>query len=141
ARERKELRIVSDQIGAPTSAPLIAETVAGFLAGGREAFTARARKAQGLVHFAAAGEASWHDFATAIVDGLRARGIPLAVEPITPIPTEAYPTRAMRPRNSRLDCGRIHEVFGVTPPRWQDVLDRELDVLAAELAAEYHAKA
>src|SRR4051812_48777719 len=110
ARERKELKIVADQIGAPTPAPVIAETVVGLLSGGREAFAARAREARGLVHFAAGGEPSWHGFATAIIEGLRARGVPLAVEQVTPIPTEAFPTRATRPRNSRLDLSRIRQV-------------------------------
>lgn len=141
ARERKELRIVADQVGAPTPALVIAQTVAGLLSGGREAFAARAREAQGLVHFAAGGETSWHGFATAIVEGLRARGVPLAVEQVTPIPTEAYPTRATRPRNSRLDLSRIRQVFGVSPPHWRDALDRELDALKVDLAAELQPKA
>jgi dTDP-4-dehydrorhamnose reductase len=141
ARERKELKIVADQIGAPTPAPVIAETVVGLVSGGREAFAARARDAQGLVHFAAGGETSWHGFATAIVEGLRARGVPLAVEQVIPIPTEAYPTRAIRPRNSRLDLSRIREVFGVSPLHWRDALDRELDALKADLAAELQPKA
>jgi dTDP-4-dehydrorhamnose reductase len=132
ACERKELRIVADQIGAPTSAPLIAEAVAGLVSDGRETLMIRARRAQGLVHLAAAGETSWHGFATAIVAGLKARGVPLAVEQITAIPTEAYPTRARRPRNSRLDLGRLREVFGLAPPQWQDALDPELDSLVKD---------
>lgn len=141
ARERKELRIVADQIGAPTPARSIAETVVKLVSGGREAFAARAQEAQGLVHFAAAGETSWHGFATAIVEGLRARGVPLAVEQVIPIPTEAYPTRATRPRNSRLDLSRIQQVFGVSPPDWRNALNRELDALVADLAAESQPKA
>jgi len=140
ARERKELKIVADQIGAPTPAPAIAEMTAKLISGGREAFAARAKDAQGLVHFAAAGETSWHGFAAAIVEGLRSRGVPLAVEQVIPIPTEAYPTRATRPRNSRLDLSRIRQVFGVSPPDWRDALDRQLDVLTADLAAELQPK-
>ncbi len=140
SRERKELRIVNDQIGAPTSAPIIAETVTKLMAGGAEAFAAQAREAGGLVHFAAAGETSWHGFACAIVDGLKARGVPLAVEQVTPIPSEAFPTRATRPRNSRLDLSRIRQVFGVSPPHWGDALDRELDSLVTELRTGLQSK-
>jgi len=136
ARERNELRIVADQVGAPTSARLIAEAVAAMLSDGRERFAARAAQAQGLVHFAAAGETSWHGFAGAIVEGLRSRGVELAVERIVPIPTEAYPARAARPRNSRLDLGRLRQVFGISLPDWRVALDRELDRLVADLRAE-----
>ncbi len=136
AQERQELRIVADQIGAPTPAVLIAGTVAKLVSGGRDSFAARASQAQGLVHLAASGETSWHGFAGAIVEGLKARGVPLAVDRIVAIPSEAYPTRAVRPRNSRLDLNRLQQVFGVSPPDWRDALNRELDQVAAELAAK-----
>ena len=56
---------------------------------------------------AAAGEMSWHGFACAIVEGLKARGVKLAVEQVVPISTDQYPTKARRPRNSRLDLTRL----------------------------------
>jgi dTDP-4-dehydrorhamnose reductase len=86
------------------------------------------------VHFAASGEASWHGFASAIVDGLRARGRVVAVERLVPIPSEEYPTRAKRPLNSRLDLGRWGAVFKQTPPPWQTVLAVVLDEIAKEVA-------
>jgi dTDP-4-dehydrorhamnose reductase len=136
ARERKELRIVDDQIGAPTSASIVAATVAMLIAGGRERFVAGATKAKGLVHLTASGETSWHGFALTIVEGLKARGVPLAVERIVAIPSEAYPTRAMRPRNSRLDPKRMRELLGGSLPDWRELLDLELDKVAADLAAK-----
>jgi dTDP-4-dehydrorhamnose reductase len=136
ARERKELRIVDDQIGAPTSASIVAATVAMLIAGGRERFVAGATKAKGLVHLTASGETSWHGFALTIVEGLKARGVPLAVERIVAIPSEAYPTRAMRPRNSRLDPTRMRELLGGSLPDWRELLDLELDKVAADLAAK-----
>jgi dTDP-4-dehydrorhamnose reductase len=65
---------------------------------------------------------------------LRSRGVPLAVKRILPIRTEQYPTPATRPKNSRLDLGRLNKVFGIAPPPWDAALAVELDRLAQELA-------
>jgi dTDP-4-dehydrorhamnose reductase len=135
ARERGELRVVADQIGAPIPAAVIADAAAGMLAKGMDAFREDSARAGGLVHLAAGGETSWHGFACAIVEGLRTRGVALAVERIVPIASEDYPTRARRPRNSRLDVSRLQEVFGIAPPPWRDALVPELDLLARELDA------
>ena len=135
ARERTELRIVADQIGAPTSAALIGDVVAGMLSEGMETVRELCARAGGLVHLAASGETSWCGFASAIVEGLKARDVRLAVERIVPIATEDYPTKARRPRNSRLDLGRLQAIFGITPPLWQNALSPELDRLARELTA------
>jgi len=134
ARERDELRIVADQIGAPTSAALIADAVATIVAEGAEHLHKKSAAADRLVHLAASGEASWYDFASSIVAGLRSRGIPLAVKRILPIRADQYPTRAPRPHNSRLDLGRLRRVFGITPPPWDVALSAELDQLAREFA-------
>ena len=133
ARERKELRIVVDQIGAPTPAAVIADAITSMVAGGLDAFRADCARANGLVHLATSGETSWHGFATAIVDGLKARGVKLAAEQVNPIKSEEYPTRATRPRNSRLDLSRLQQVFGIKPPSWREALAPELDQLADEL--------
>jgi dTDP-4-dehydrorhamnose reductase len=132
ARERKELRVVTDQIGAPTSAALIGDVVTGMLAGGCDALRERCKRSGGVVHMAASGEVSWHGFASAIVEGLKARGVKLAAEQVVPISTDQYPTKARRPRNSRLDLTRLQSVFGITPAHWQDALMPELDRLAQE---------
>jgi len=134
ARERTELRIVADQVGAPTSAALIADAVAEILAAGANDLRRRFAEADGLVHLAASGETSRHGFACAIVAGLKARGVALAVEDITPIGSDEYPTRAERPCNSRLDLSRLKKIFGVTPPDWQSALAAELDQVARELS-------
>jgi len=133
ARERSELRIVADQIGAPTSAALIGDVVAGMLSEGVETLRELCARTGGLVHLAASGETSWYGLACAIVEGLRARGVTLAVERIVPIATEDYPTRARRPHNSRLDLTRLQTIFGILPPLWQNALSPELDRLAREL--------
>jgi dTDP-4-dehydrorhamnose reductase len=136
ARERTELRIVADQIGAPTSAALIGDIVAGMLSEGVESLRQLCSRAGGLVHVAASGETSWYGFACAIVEGLKARGVTLAVAHIAPIATEDYPTKARRPRNSRLDLGRFQIMFKIAPPPWQTALSPELDRLAQELTSK-----
>ena len=133
ARERKELRVVADQIGAPTSAALLAEAIAGILAGAAEQVRQRCAQAQGIVHFAASGAASRHAVACAIVDGLKARGCALAVERIFPVASAEFPTPAKRPLNSRLDLTRWQAVFRQSPPTWQAVLEGVLDDLAKEM--------
>jgi dTDP-4-dehydrorhamnose reductase len=135
ARERPELRVVDDQIGAPTSAAVIAAAAAAMLAEGPDAFREKCARAGGLVHLAACGETSWHGFACAIIDGLKARGVALAAQRIVPIASEDYPTKARRPRNSRLDLARLQSIFGIAPPSWQAALAPELDRLARELCA------
>ena len=134
AQERKELRIVADQIGAPTSAALLADAIFAMVADGLDSLRERCGQAKGLVHLAASGETSWHGFAWAIVDGLKHRGVRLAVADIVPIGTADYPTRATRPHNSRLEMQRLKTVFGIDPPQWQMALAPELDRLARELA-------
>jgi dTDP-4-dehydrorhamnose reductase len=133
ARERTELRIVADQCGAPTSARLIADAVAGIVGAGGEGHPDRFAEAGGLVHLAAAGETSWHGFAVAIVDGLRTRGVALAAARVVPIRTQDYPTKARRPANSRLDLTRVERNFRIKPPRWEAALAVELDRVAGEL--------
>jgi dTDP-4-dehydrorhamnose reductase len=133
ARERDELGIVADQIGAPTSAKSIADAAAKILGNPGPPLPERFGVARGLVNVAAAGETSWHGFATAIVEGLKARDVALRVQTVRPIRTQDYPTKARRPANSRLDLARLRKVFGVVTPQWRDALDRELDLLAPAL--------
>jgi dTDP-4-dehydrorhamnose reductase len=85
----------------------------------------------GVVNLVCAGEASWHQFACAIVEGLKYRGFELQVETIVPIATADFPTKAKRPGNSRLDLFRLRDEFGVIMPRWQDALAPELDDFVA----------
>jgi dTDP-4-dehydrorhamnose reductase len=131
ASEREELRIVADQVGAPTAARAIAAAITGIVWSNasnlKEAFTRNG----GVVNLACAGETSWHGFASAIVAGLRSRGVRLAVKTITPIAAADFPTRAERPANSRLDLSRLRDRLGVTAPAWQDALSAELDDFVA----------
>lgn len=134
ARERSELRIVADQVGAPTSARSLAEgliSILGLADGdGRNEMTRRFDAADGLVHMTTSGETSWYGFACAIVDGLRNRGAELAVGSVIAIQTSEFSTKAVRPHNSRLDMDRLEKVLGVRMPNWRDALDQELDELS-----------
>jgi dTDP-4-dehydrorhamnose reductase len=134
AKTRTQLRVVADQVGAPTSAAQITDAVTTIMKEGEAPLRARIAQAGGIVHLVASGETSWHGFATAIIDGLRQRGAQLAVEDVVPIRTDEYPTPARRPRNSRLDKTRLRQVFGIAPSNWQTALSTELDQLARDLA-------
>jgi dTDP-4-dehydrorhamnose reductase len=134
ARERAELRIVADQIGAPTTARVIAGAVADILHANIADLPAAFARGGGTVNVVCSGTTSWHAFACAIVDGLRARGVTLAAEKIMPIATADYPTKAKRPGNSRLDLFRLRDTYGIVPLAWHDALQSELDELARELA-------
>jgi dTDP-4-dehydrorhamnose reductase len=132
AAERDELRIVADQIGAPTSAALISTTLTDLVRKFGGDFSALTAASGGTLHLAASGEASWHDFATAIVGGLRARGRPVRAARVVPIKTSEYPTKATRPLNSRLDLSRITALLGRPIASWQAALDVELDHVASQ---------
>ena len=131
AGERKELRIVADQIGAPTTANTIARTIAEIVRSNAPNLEDEFARNGGVVNLACAGETSWHGFASVIVAGLKSRGMKLAVETIVPIPATDFPTKAKRPGNSRLDLSRLKDRFGVTTPAWQDALLPELDDFVA----------
>jgi dTDP-4-dehydrorhamnose reductase len=132
AAERDELRIVADQIGAPTSAALIGATLTDLVREFGGDFSALAAASGDTLHLAASGEASWHDFATAIVAGLKARGRTVRAARIVPIKTAEYPTKATRPLNSRLDLARITALLGRPIPSWQAALETELDRVARQ---------
>lgn len=115
AQERDELRVVADQIGAPTWSRMIAETTALMLA--------RHRDQAGIYHFVAGGEISWHGFAEAIVAQGHALGLLEKMPSVHRITSADFPTPARRPANSRLDCGRLREDFGLSQPDWRTQLE------------------
>jgi dTDP-4-dehydrorhamnose reductase len=131
AGERKELRIVADQIGAPTAASAIASAITDILLPNLSNLNELFARNGGVVNLVCSGETSWHGFASAIVAGLKSRGVELAVETIIPIATTDFPTKARRPGNSRLDLSRLKNQFGVTTPTWQEALIPELDNFVA----------
>ena len=110
-RERDELRVVGDQVGAPTWTRHLADATALILAG--------RSTAEGLYHLAAGGETSWHGYAEAIFAEARATGLLEKSPTVHRITTAEYPLPAPRPANSRLDCARFSADFGLALPDWR----------------------
>ena len=122
ADAKDELRIVADQVGAPTWSRLIAEATASALA--------TRTVGEGLYHLASAGNISWHGFTKAILEltgQMRARNPTL-----TAIPSSDYPQLAVRPLNSRLSCDLLEQAAGLRLPDWHDAL--KLCLASAEAA-------
>ena len=129
ASERDGLRVVADQIGAPTSTDVLAKVTANLLQTMLPAVKDDARF--GTYHLAASGETTWHAYAQYILAGALKRSVHLTCKPesIEPIPTHAYPLPAPRPANSRLNTEKIRSNFGVELPAWQVGVDAILDAL------------
>ena len=115
-QEKPHLRIVADQIGAPTWADTIALSTRALI----ERWQAGQAGGWGTYHLTAQGQTSWFGFAQAIGEHLRAQGKTCAE--LEAIPSSAYPTPAKRPLNSRLDCSRLQQQWHVSQPQWQDAL-------------------
>jgi dTDP-4-dehydrorhamnose reductase len=130
AQERESLRIIADQIGAPTTASLIADVTAQIVA--RHWLTAHpADWRRGVYHLAAGGETSWHGYAVEVLRYAAARGVALKVgaERVEAIQTGDYPLPAPRPANSRLETTNLRETFGIHLPDWQQGVQHLLDQL------------
>jgi dTDP-4-dehydrorhamnose reductase len=131
AKERDTLNVIADQHGAPTGAELIADATALALHSIRAAGPA-AVTLSGTYHLATAGATTWHGYAQHVLAQALAHGAVLKAGPqaVQPIATEAYPTPAARPRNSRLDTHLFETTFGLQLPDWRHHVNR----LIAELA-------
>lgn len=115
-RERDEVRVVADQIGSPTFATGIAETI----------WTLAAQGATGVYHHTDSGAASWYDFAVAIQEEALAIGLLDRQAKVTPIATSDYPTPARRPHYSVLDKSATNAALGGPAPHWRANLRRML---------------
>ena len=129
ASERDGLRVVVDQVGAPTSTDVLAKVTVNLLQTMLPAAKDDARF--GTYHLAASGETTWHAYAQYVIAGALKRGAHVTCKPesIEPIPTHAYPLPAPRPANSRLNTEKIRSTFGVELPAWQLGVDAILDAL------------
>jgi dTDP-4-dehydrorhamnose reductase len=117
--ERPELRVVADQIGAPTWSNTIATSTSHLLAQGLAANDLDWwRERSGVYHLTAAGETSWHGFAKVILEIAMGETAPNVI----PIGTSDYPVPAKRPANSRMSHGKLTSTFGLALPDWQDAL-------------------
>ncbi|MFC4160979.1 dTDP-4-dehydrorhamnose reductase [Chitinimonas lacunae] len=114
-RERESLNIVADQVGAPTWARTIADLTTHIVA-----VRPDWHGVSGVYHLVNGGNTSWFGFAEAIFRLAAAAGD--KVPNVAPIASEAYPTPAKRPKNSRLALNKLQETFGLTPPHWEEAL-------------------
>ena len=114
SQQREELSIIDDQIGAPTSAELIADVSAHAIVQ-----TLRDQTKIGIYHLVASGETSWFEYANYIFEQAKNLGVNLAIQQVNPIPTAAYPTPAKRPHNSRLNNQKIQHAFQIYLPDWK----------------------
>ena len=115
--ERRQLRVVADQIGSPTYAPDLADALAQIIE--KELFV------EWLYHYTNLGECSWWEFAVEIC---RLAGCDAEVLPCT---SEEYPTRARRPKNAVLDKRKIQQRLGLEIPHWKESLKKYIDELQA----------
>lgn len=113
ASERPEINVVDDQIGCPSNASDIAQTLL--------AVTEQAQAQHGTWHFVNSGEASWFDLAACIFAEMTRRGLP--VPALNAIPTSQYPTPAKRPSNSRLSTAAIQRDFAIRPRHWHEAIE------------------
>lgn len=119
SQQREELSIIEDQIGAPTSAELIADVSAHAIVQ-----TLRDQTKIGIYHLVASGETSWFEYANYIFEQAKSLGVNLAIQQVNPIQTAAYPTPAKRPHNSRLNNQKIQQVFQIYLPDWKVQVQR-----------------
>lgn len=122
ANERQTLSVINDQVGAPTSAALLADCTAHALLK-----AIRNPGLAGLYHLAAAGQTTWYEYAKFVIEQAQIAGKQLLVTEIKPIGTLDYPTPAKRPNNSKLSTDKFRTTFGLTLPEWQQGVTRMLD--------------
>ncbi len=124
AAERDTLNVVSDQVGAPTSAELLADVTAHALMS-----VSQRPELAGLYHCAAGGQTTWHAYACYVLEQARALGwvLQAGAAQVTPVTTAQYPSVAVRPLNSRLDTCRLQHAFGLFLPHWQVHVRRMLE--------------
>jgi dTDP-4-dehydrorhamnose reductase len=115
--------VIDDQFGAPTGADLLADVTAHVIRG-----ATRDPALAGTYHAVAAGETTWHRYATMVIDWARARGLPVKVgaDAVQAVPTTEFPTPARRPLNSRLDTTKLRRSFGLALPPWEAGVQRML---------------
>ncbi|MHA0873449.1 dTDP-4-dehydrorhamnose reductase [Enterobacter pasteurii] len=121
AKERKELSVINDQVGAPTGAELLADCTAHAI---RVAMVKP--EVAGLYHLVASETTTWYDYAVLVFDEAKKNGVELAIEKLNAVPTSAYPTPARRPHNSRLNTVKFQQNFNLVLPAWHDGVKRML---------------
>lgn len=124
---RDRLTVVADQVGCPTTARDLADAILGVVRKIDE--TGWGDEYRGIYHAAGTGETSWFGLAVATFEEAARHGA--KVPEVAPIKTADWPTPAKRPANSRLDCSKLEQVFGVRLPPWRESLARTIDDIYA----------
>lgn len=122
ASERQTLSVINDQVGAPTSAALLADCTAHAL---RQ--TIHTPELAGLYHLAASGQTTWYKYADLVIEHAKDIGKKLTIDELIPIHTSDYPTPAIRPHNSRLNTTKFSKSFNLILPQWEDGVIRMLN--------------
>ena len=117
ARERTELNIVNDQIGNPTAAADIARVILILCQR-----IAKNEAKWGIYHYCGAETVSWYDFSKEIIAVAQSES--LMIQEVTPIVTSAYPTKAIRPMSSSLNCDKVGRDFGIEQHSWKGYLKK-----------------
>ena len=123
AGERDALSVIDDQVGAPTSAELLADVSAHAV---RAALVNP--QLAGLYHCVAGGETTWYGYCQYVLAQAQVLGWTLKAGPaqVSPTATASYPTPARRPLNSRLNTAKLQSALGMTLPHWQQGVARML---------------
>lgn len=116
ASEREELRIVDDQVGSPTYTADLAQAIFALLSAGED------RAPHGIYHYANEGQASWYEFACAIVALMQQGGVPVKARRLLPIRTDEYPLPAQRPAYSVFSKDKFKDATGAVVPDWRESL-------------------
>ncbi|OZI56405.1 dTDP-4-dehydrorhamnose reductase [Bordetella genomosp. 4] len=134
AQNQEQLNIVADQVGAPTSAALIADITAQLIARYQQSIKTNTAGEfpYGCYHLTAAGHTSWYEYARLLVRLAREAGMALQASPdtIQPIPASSYTSPAPRPANCCLDTSKLRQTFDVSLPNWEDGVQQTIAQLA-----------
>jgi dTDP-4-dehydrorhamnose reductase len=120
AQEREKMAVINDQFGAPTGAALLADITALSLQ--------QSQALSGIYHLAAAGETTWHAYAEYVLQTAKQfkPDIEYKVKEVAAVPTSEFPTPALRPLNSRLNCSKLQQALQCQLPDWQKGVDTML---------------
>lgn len=130
AKDQESLEVIADQIGAPTSANLIANITAQTITQYREK-----KMPLGLYHLTASGKTNWYEFACYIIECAIKEGAKLKIKDtsqIRPISTEAYPLPATRPKNSQLNSSLLSSILKIQIPDWREHVNHTVSLLIKE---------
>lgn len=125
SRKNKTLKIVNDQVGSPTSARMLAEITSRLLVQDKADLLDAIREKHGIYHLAGSGSASRYEWARQILvyDSRRTEQL---VQSVEPAPSSEFPTPAVRPAFSALDCTRFTNTFNLSLPAWVDALQKAM---------------